>query len=55
MTGHPWITYNKGRIGFGYDDYIKYAPEQKKKRYSCHGLQSIKKDRELSFGRRAIL
>ncbi|MFP3121641.1 IucA/IucC family siderophore biosynthesis protein [Ectobacillus funiculus] len=31
MTGHPWITYNKGRIGFGYDDYIKYAPEQKKK------------------------
>jgi siderophore synthetase component len=31
MTGHPWITYNKGRIGFGYDDYIRYAPEQKKK------------------------
>lgn len=31
MTGHPWITYNKGRIGFGYDDYIKYAPEQKNK------------------------
>ena len=31
MTGHPWITYNKGRIGFGYDDYVKYAPEQKKK------------------------
>ncbi|MFC3882125.1 IucA/IucC family protein [Bacillus songklensis] len=31
MTGHPWITYNKGRIGFGYDDYIQYAPEQKKK------------------------
>ncbi|WP_027953598.1 IucA/IucC family protein [Halobacillus kuroshimensis] len=28
MTGHPWITYNKGRIGFGYDDYLKYAPEQ---------------------------
>ncbi|WP_173915698.1 IucA/IucC family siderophore biosynthesis protein [Halobacillus sp. Marseille-Q1614] len=28
MTGHPWITYNKGRIGFGYDDYLKYAPER---------------------------
>ncbi|WP_371017263.1 IucA/IucC family protein [Pseudalkalibacillus sp. JSM 102089] len=27
MTGHPWITYNKGRIGFGYDDYLAYAPE----------------------------
>jgi len=31
MSGHPWITYNKGRIGFGYEDYIKYAPEQQKK------------------------
>ncbi|MFC0274039.1 IucA/IucC family protein [Metabacillus herbersteinensis] len=29
MTGHPWITYNKGRIGFGYDDYVRFAPEQK--------------------------
>ncbi len=29
MTGHPWITFNKGRIGFGYDDYLAYAPEQK--------------------------
>jgi siderophore synthetase component len=27
MSGHPWITYNKGRIGFGFDDYSKYAPE----------------------------
>jgi siderophore synthetase component len=27
MSGHPWITYNKGRIGFGFDDYAKYAPE----------------------------
>lgn len=27
MSGHPWITYNKGRIGFGFDDYMKYAPE----------------------------
>ncbi|MFC7063205.1 IucA/IucC family protein [Halobacillus seohaensis] len=30
MKGHPWITYNKGRIGFGYDDYLSYAPEQQK-------------------------
>ncbi|MBD1380564.1 IucA/IucC family protein [Metabacillus arenae] len=30
MTGHPWITYNKGRIGFGYDDYLRFAPEQQK-------------------------
>jgi len=29
MTGHPWITYNKGRLGWGYDDYRDYAPEQK--------------------------
>ncbi|WP_394547893.1 IucA/IucC family protein [Priestia aryabhattai] len=29
MTGHPWITYNKGRTGFGYDDYLRFAPEQK--------------------------
>ncbi|MED3688549.1 IucA/IucC family siderophore biosynthesis protein [Peribacillus butanolivorans] len=27
MSGHPWIAYNKGRIGFGYDDYLKFAPE----------------------------
>ncbi|MBN9654115.1 IucA/IucC family siderophore biosynthesis protein [Halobacillus sp. GSS1] len=27
MKGHPWITYNKGRIGFGYDDYLRFAPE----------------------------
>ncbi|WP_139823722.1 IucA/IucC family protein [Thalassobacillus devorans] len=30
MSGHPWITYNKGRIGFGYDDYCDYAPEMRK-------------------------
>lgn len=30
MTGHPWITYNKGRIGFGYDDYLEFAPEHQK-------------------------
>ncbi|WP_396654051.1 IucA/IucC family protein [Mechercharimyces sp. CAU 1602] len=28
MEGHPWITYNKGRIGFSYQDYLAYAPEQ---------------------------
>ncbi|MBU8769184.1 IucA/IucC family protein [Cytobacillus oceanisediminis] len=27
MTGHPWITYNKGRIGFGFDDYLTFTPE----------------------------
>ncbi|GGE30143.1 iron transporter [Pullulanibacillus camelliae] len=27
MTGHPWITYNKGRIGFSIDDFLCYAPE----------------------------
>lgn len=31
MNGHPWITYNKGRIGFSYRDYLAYAPEQKKR------------------------
>ncbi|MEM4780938.1 MAG: IucA/IucC family siderophore biosynthesis protein, partial [Halalkalicoccus sp.] len=29
MGGHPWITYNKGRIGWGYDDYRRYAPESR--------------------------
>ncbi|MGE6630938.1 IucA/IucC family protein [Bacillus sp. NPDC077027] len=28
MTGHPWIVYNKGRIGFSYDDYLAFAPER---------------------------
>lgn len=28
MTGHPWITYNKGRIGFGYEDYLQFSPEK---------------------------
>lgn len=28
VTGHPWITYNKGRIGWDYDDYRNYAPER---------------------------
>lgn len=30
MEGHPWITFNKGRIGFGYDDYLLHAPERKR-------------------------
>ena len=29
MTGHPWIVANKGRIGFGYEDYLRYAPERR--------------------------
>lgn len=32
MEGHPWFTYNKGRVGFGYDDYLRYAPESKQPR-----------------------
>jgi siderophore synthetase component len=35
MSGHPWITYNKGRIGFGFDDYLKYAPEMQKETKLC--------------------
>lgn len=31
LTGHPWITYNKGRIGFGYEDYLRFAPEKQEK------------------------
>ncbi|QNU02551.1 IucA/IucC family protein [Peribacillus butanolivorans] len=31
MSGHPWVAYNKGRIGFGYDDYLKFAPENQEK------------------------
>lgn len=29
MAGHPWITFNKGRIGWSYDDYRSYAPERR--------------------------
>lgn len=29
LQGHPWFTANKGRVGFGYDDYLAYAPERK--------------------------
>lgn len=29
MEGHPWIVFNKGRMGFGYDDYLAYAPERR--------------------------
>jgi siderophore synthetase component len=31
MTGHPWITYNKGRLGWSYPDYRAYAPELKER------------------------
>jgi siderophore synthetase component len=27
QTGHPWITFNKGRIGFSVSDCNRYAPE----------------------------
>lgn len=27
MDGHPWVIVNKSRLGFNYDDYIRYAPE----------------------------
>ncbi len=30
MTGHPWFTYNKGRVGFSYEEYLDYAPEMKR-------------------------
>ena len=30
MEGHPWIAFNKGRLGFGYDDYLRHAPEMKR-------------------------
>ena len=30
MEGHPWITFNKGRIGFGYDDHLLHAPEMQR-------------------------
>jgi siderophore synthetase component len=29
MGGHPWIVPNKGRLGFGYADYLRYAPERR--------------------------
>jgi siderophore synthetase component len=29
MTGHPWITFNKGRLGWSYEDYQEYAPERR--------------------------
>ncbi|WP_459193176.1 IucA/IucC family protein [Halosimplex sp. J119] len=32
LRGHPKYTYNKGRVGFDYDDCRKYAPEAKQRR-----------------------
>ncbi|MES5048295.1 IucA/IucC family siderophore biosynthesis protein [Rhizobium nepotum] len=29
MTGHPWVTVSKGRIGLGYADYLAYTPENR--------------------------
>lgn len=31
VEGHPRIIFNKGRLGFDYNDYLAYAPEQKQK------------------------
>jgi len=28
MDGHPWLIPNKGRLGFGHADYLRYAPER---------------------------
>ncbi|UOB51126.1 IucA/IucC family protein [Acinetobacter junii] len=27
LRGHPWLIMSKGRMGFGYDDYLSLAPE----------------------------
>ena len=27
MTGHPWIVFNKGRLGWSASDALRYAPE----------------------------
>ena len=27
LRGHPWLIMSKGRMGFGYDDYLAFAPE----------------------------
>jgi siderophore synthetase component len=27
QTGHPWIAFNKGRVGFSSGDVLRYAPE----------------------------
>lgn len=29
QTGHPWIAFNKGRIGFSTGDTLRYAPESR--------------------------
>ncbi|HEY2702441.1 MAG TPA: IucA/IucC family siderophore biosynthesis protein [Candidatus Dormibacteraeota bacterium] len=30
MDGHPWLVPNKGRIGFGHDDHLRFAPERRR-------------------------
>ncbi|HEY3870088.1 MAG TPA: IucA/IucC family siderophore biosynthesis protein [Actinocrinis sp.] len=30
QTGHPWIVFNKGRIGFSARDTLRYAPEARR-------------------------
>ncbi|MCO8244795.1 MULTISPECIES: IucA/IucC family siderophore biosynthesis protein [unclassified Haladaptatus] len=45
MEGHPWFTYNKGRVGFGYDDYLEFTPEAKEPQHlswiAVHGERSV--------------
>ena len=31
LEGHPWIVFNKGRLGFSYKDHRNFAPECKKR------------------------
>ena len=30
MDGHPWLVPNKGRIGFGHEDHLRFAPERRR-------------------------
>lgn len=30
LRGHPWVVMSKGRVGFSYADYLKYAPESRR-------------------------
>lgn len=31
LRGHPWLIMSKGRMGFGYHDYLNFAPEMQPK------------------------
>lgn len=32
LRGHPWIVMSKGRLGFGYQEYLQHAPENRRSR-----------------------